>query len=84
MVSPAPQYACRNPASRQGRGRLTFIFLLLYDYRSHYATVSYARGMTLGGSSTLNAILYQREIDGLYQAWADTVEDVVLFIISIF
>lgn len=40
-----------------------------------YGTVSYARGKTFGGSSALNAMLYQRGTNGSYQAWADAVGD---------
>lgn len=36
---------------------------------------SCARGKTLGGSSALNAMLYQRGTNGSYQAWADAVGD---------
>ncbi|XMA19757.1 hypothetical protein WAI453_012548 [Rhynchosporium graminicola] len=38
-------------------------------------TVAYARGKTLGGSSALNAMLYQRGTNGSYKAWADAVGD---------
>ncbi|PBP24245.1 alcohol oxidase [Diplocarpon rosae] len=38
-------------------------------------SVTYARGKTLGGSSALNAMLYQRGTQGSYQAWADAVGD---------
>ncbi|CZT53266.1 related to choline dehydrogenase [Rhynchosporium secalis] len=38
-------------------------------------TVAYARGKTLGGSSALNAMLYQRGTNGSYKDWADAVGD---------
>jgi choline dehydrogenase len=38
-------------------------------------TLHYARGKTLGGSSALNANVYNRGTRGSYQQWADTVGD---------
>ncbi|CZR68056.1 uncharacterized protein PAC_17955 [Phialocephala subalpina] len=41
----------------------------------HNNTVSYTRGKTLGGSSALNEMPYQRRTVGSYHAWADAVGD---------
>jgi choline dehydrogenase len=38
-------------------------------------SLHYARGKTLGGSSALNANIYNRGTEGSYQQWADIVAD---------
>ncbi|KAE9975956.1 hypothetical protein EG328_002882 [Venturia inaequalis] len=40
-----------------------------------YTTINYTRGRTLGGSSALNAMLYQRGSKGSYDLWANHVGD---------